>query len=701
MVTENSLQRQPTVRAVSPRREAAFTIASVGILILILVNVFLHLIRVGESEWSRGELGPRLTFVAFVVVFAALLYGALVFLLSRLGYYVRLSRFDARRHEPDLSAPDADLFRPLAVLVPSYKEDVETIRQTVLSAALQDYPDRRVVILLDDPPYPASDEDRRLLDSARRVPEEVQAMLESPRRRALAAQSAFAGRARNEFSPAREAEFLARAFYEAADWFARQASGVDDASHVDRLFGSLVFGDHGAELRSAAMKFRAAAIDVPLTHSDVELHYRRLVQQFTVTISSFERKRYVNLSQESNKASNLNAYIDLLGKTVREVTVADGGLHLEEVAAGTTGSWTVPTVEYVATLDADSLLSFGYARRLVKVMETPGNDRMAVAQTPYSAIPGAPSVIERVAGATTDVQFNLHQGYTWLGATFWVGANALLRMTALQDIRTVENERGFVVPKYIQDRTVIEDTESSIDLVARGWALHNEPIRLAYSATPPDFGALLIQRRRWANGGLLILPKLLRHALSRNSSRFGIMEMLVRIQYLVSPALASTGLLLLLMLPVSQSYLNPWLAAAGVPYFALYWRDTFLSGYRRSDILRVYAFNWLLVPINLAGVGKSIQQGITRQKIPFGRTPKVTGRTAAPSWAIISLWLLLLYTIAGAAFNAVQGNWLVFAFSASTVLALGYALVTFIGVRESLEDIQQIWRGTAGISRQR
>jgi hypothetical protein len=50
----------------------------------------------------------------------------------------------------------------------------------------------------------------------------------------------------------------------------------------------------------------------------------------------------------------------------------------------------------------------------------------------------------------------------------------------------------------IADRTIIEDTESSIDLIVRGWSLYNYPSRLAYSATPADFGSLLIQRRRWA-----------------------------------------------------------------------------------------------------------------------------------------------------------------------------------------------------------
>src|SRR5438034_6621891 len=38
------------------------------------------------------------------------------------------------------------------------------------------------------------------------------------------------------------------------------------------------------------------------------------------------------------------------------------------------------------------------------------------------------------------------------------------------------------------------------DLIDRGWQLYNYQERLAFSATPPDFGALIVQRRRWANG---------------------------------------------------------------------------------------------------------------------------------------------------------------------------------------------------------
>ncbi len=59
---------------------------------------------------------------------------------------------------------------------------------------------------------------------------------------------------------------------------------------------------------------------------------------------------------------------------------------------------------------------------------------MAIAQTPYSAFPGAATRLERIAGATTDLQHIVHQGLTYYDATFWVGANAVIRKKALDQI---------------------------------------------------------------------------------------------------------------------------------------------------------------------------------------------------------------------------------------------------------------------------
>ncbi|MFP5018938.1 glycosyltransferase family 2 protein, partial [Paenarthrobacter ureafaciens] len=163
----------------------------------------------------------------------------------------------------------------------------------------------------------------------------------------------------------------------------------------------------------------------------------------------------------------------------------------------------------------------------------------------------------------------LHQGMSYYGATFWVGANAIIRKRALEDIVEVETVGGFEVRTYIQDRTVIEDTESSIDLGTHGWTLVNYPERLSYSATPPDFGSLVVQRRRWANGGLLILPKLWNQLSQRRYQRERILfrEVLLRVNYMASITWASFGLLFLLAYPYDSRLLSPAVFVAALPYF--------------------------------------------------------------------------------------------------------------------------------------
>ncbi|MGK4422613.1 glycosyltransferase family 2 protein, partial [Klebsiella pneumoniae] len=72
----------------------------------------------------------------------------------------------------------------------------------------------------------------------------------------------------------------------------------------------------------------------------------------------------------------------------------------------------------------------------------PSNERVGIIQTPYSAYRGRRSHLERLAGATTDVQHIVHQGLTAFDATFWVGANAVIRWALLADLRTVETVDG-------------------------------------------------------------------------------------------------------------------------------------------------------------------------------------------------------------------------------------------------------------------
>ena len=108
--------------------------------------------------------------------------------------------------------------------------------------------------------------------------------------------------------------------------------------------------------------------------------------------------------------------------------------------------------------------------------------------------------------------------------------------------------------------------------------------------------------------------------------------------------------------------------------------------YDRSMVFKVYALNLLLIPVNIAGVLKSIQQGITGGKIPFGRTPKVNDRTRSERKYIFFEYLILLGIIASAAHSSYKHEWLYFCFSLFNLISMLYA-IKLIGFKESLEDL--------------
>jgi hypothetical protein len=479
---------------------------------------------------------------------------------------------------------------------------------------------------------------------------------------------------------------LAQLYRDAASWFERQGAGYSLGDHADALFVEITFRIPAARYLDQANRWarRIAPAEPALTQTLLADH-RRLAARFQADLTSFERKRFDNLSREPNKAMNLNSYISLMGQHRRVVDFC--GSVLLKPAEAAEASLSVPNPDYVLMVDADSLISPDYSLRLACVLAEPGNERVAVIQTPYSAFPHAPGALERIAGATTDIQYFIHQGFTSYGATFWVGANALVRKTALDDIAESDTERGHPIWRYIQDHTVIEDTESTVDLISRGWKLYNYPERLAFSATPPDFGSLLIQRRRWANGGLLILPKLVRYLAGRASWAAAIREGFMQCHYLTSLAVANTGLLLILALSFDDSTRALWLPLTALPYFALYARDLRRSGYRASDVFRVYALNLMLIPVNLGGVLQSLRQGWTGKKSPFGRTPKIKGRTTTPPRYLIAEYAMLTQWLLGATFEFLHGRLLHGWFALANAAFLAYALIRFIGLPEVRDQL--------------
>jgi EAL domain-containing protein (putative c-di-GMP-specific phosphodiesterase class I)/cellulose synthase/poly-beta-1,6-N-acetylglucosamine synthase-like glycosyltransferase len=670
---------------ISDRRVAMGRLAVVATVVAWLSYFIFWLTREfvdGGAVSTRSKVEAMI----YLVVVTLLTASSLAYLVCRLGFFYR-TREHARTPRAVIDQFFAESMPTMTVIVPSYREEERIIRCTLFSAALQEYPYLNVTLLIDDPPVANSARNRDLLETARRLPGEIEALLAVPSARFTEALELFENSTHHARPTGEHMDVLAGHFEYAVQWLSDLADETLIVDHSDVFYADHVIRGLASDFAMTGAALKAAAVEGATLSSERMLQfYRRLAWTFRARLTNFERKQYSNLSHDSNKAMNLNSYIGLMGGSYRDIDTVGGRVLLP--ASSAQRDLYVPEPDYVLTLDADSVLLPEYCLRLVYLMEQSQYQNVAVAQTPYSAFPGSATRLERIAGATTDIQHIVHQGMTYYGATFWVGANAVLRKRALDDVRETTHVGNWEIHRYIQDHTVIEDTESTIDLGLHGWTLLNYPERLSYSATPPDFGALAIQRRRWANGGLLILPKLRRQIKIRKSrgERSTFAESFLRLNYMASIGWSSLALVMLLAYPFNNALLLPLLALVPLPYFLAMANDLKSCGYKRLDIFRVYGLNLVLLPVNLAGVGNSIIQMIIGDKSVFGRTPKVSDRTIPNLLFIVSPYLML--GLAGFTLwrDLVGHRWDNGAYAALNSLLLCYAIVAYIGLRHSLTD---------------
>lgn len=646
------------------------------VLICLSVTAFAQIIHLHVSDRSLHSPSNVET-----IAMAGLWFCSICYLINRFGASRRtpIAQIDLIAARPDLTATTAP---HITVLIPSYCEEPRVIRMTVLSAALAVYPARNIAVLIDDPI-----KDEESVSRSLSTVESVKAELAVPVSYMQDEQLAWLRRRRGkQVDVLVEIERLAANLQWLIQWLdAFGQSMVRDGqpafAHIDQFFNTSILVPlvtyYQGEIKALKKIETVEAIDAA---------FAQLTHVFCTDITTFQRKKFQNLSHASNKAMNLNAYISLMGGSFRRRT----RMKVEYLRAEKTGrpDLVVRRPDYVLTLDADSLIRPQYLLDLVDILEK--NPRLAVAQTPYLSFPHSKASVERFAGATTDIQYLVHQGSSFFGAGFWVGANALIRFTAFKDIETSELQNGMTVPVYIQDRTVIEDTGSTIDLLSKGWGIFNHFAPLAHSATPADLGALCIQRKRWSNGGLLIMGGLLRATVTAPKGSLGPLGFFLRIHYLLSPLIGNISLFILMMNSKPSLSILFWMALAVLPYFLLYGLDLRRLGYRFTDLLPVSALNLILLPVALAGVAESVVQVITGRKTSFIRTPKVEGRTAVPSIYIIFYLLVLSYMfscLVGAILS--KEYWAVLSPGVNAFLVL-YGIARFIGLGNAFRDFRRI-----------
>ena len=666
-----AMHERPT-RAAMVRARMALVL-TVALWVAYTVTAVVALAR-GDAFGDAWRLSGTVLFLAAVTLLS---FSACMYLLARAG---ALPRFAAHRRARRADIDAGLATRPVRTLalLPSYAEEPALIRMGLWSASLQAVPDLRVVLLLDDAPEQGPDDPRaERLIRTRALADEIVASFAPV---ADAARAAVHELETDAVADDARAARVADVHEYAALWLRRTAANEPAASPVEGFFVDRVLLALADEFEASADALRGA--ESLARHRAVELA-SRVLWTFAADVSVFERKRYASLSPEPTKAMNLNAYLGLVG-----------GTHVLERSDGGHETITVPECDVVLTLDADSMLLPEYAPRLIHELQRPGNERVAIIQTPYSAYRGERGRLERLAGATTDLQHIVHQGMSAFSATFWVGANAILRRSALEDLREETVEDGRRVTRFLRGATVIEDTESSIDLVAAGWTLQSYPERLSYSTTPPDFGSLAVQRRRWANGGLLVLPRLRSLILARRGSGLpmSLAERMLRANYLASITWVTLGLLVLLTLvPLDGALVSVALLLIAVPYFAEMAADLHRLGYRRRDVAGVYGLNLLLLPVNLAGTAASVAQAFTGTKAGFARTPKTDDRTPAGALFILAPTAIGAAATIVAVRAATEGAWIAGTFAAVTAACVWWALLRLVGIRAAASDVWLGW----------
>lgn len=624
--------------------------------------------------------------------FAYCISSSLIYQVCRFVFSLRVRRHRPMTFQQLIRKPQhrAVTAPRVVVLVPSYKEEFDVVRRTLLSAAFQACPNRSIVLLLDDPPAAGKEEDRINLERCRKLPREIHDLLSQPLARIEAKGQFIVAQSRSsDQSRIKEGlHELATLWFDAADWFESFAKGYDRKNHENALFCDQVLLARATDLRA----YGQSLLCQTKSHVDFAEEYGRLLDIFTVGITAFERKTFANVSHEPNKAMNLNVYFDLISKSYDIVN--SNGLKLLKIRSDDSGQYREQDAEYAIILDADSIITPNYALHLLEIMERPEHNRVAIAQTPYASIPDAPGYLERIAGAQTDSMFWSHQGMTTMNAASWVGASALVRIAAMREIVEISSENGHLVSRYVKTKTVTEDADTSLDLLLHNWTVYNYPQRMCYSATPADFGAFVIQRCRWATGGLLIVPKLMLYFWQAPSWR-RFFEVLLRMHYLLSGNVGAILILSMVLFPWKSSPVQPaFLIWASVLAILSLFIETRQLGRKLLDAIGLYALGILLIPINISGLYQSLKQMITGKRGAFGRTPKMAHRTTAPWHHVALQWGIS----AMLAVKVVFYIWKVPILSVSIATAVSFLLTfhgvtRFIGWRNSYVDI------LAGLSR--
>ena len=538
--------------------------------LLLLGEQLRQLARFSWRAWQEGaivHLGLSAVAVAAVAGFA---YGNAVWLFHRWG---SLRMFEQGLRKPRRFGTLTAWRDRILLLVPSYREDPGSVRQALLSAALQTYPNLEIVLLLDDPEPEA-------LTTFEETAAGVQELL-----RGLGTDSGGTGIE----AIRRERERLLR------------SEVAEDQGFVETILDPWIAFWEALPAGAEADERLAAIRD------------RR--------IRVFARKRYSNLTRRPTKAMNLNAFLSLLGGRWRE-EVSGGEVALVPAGPEEPAMWGYSDPDFVSVLDADTLLRFDYTDEMIDSLHEPGGERAGAAFVMARPTPARRSRLHLAACMQTDLMAaSLHYGGVWFDAAYWSGNNGLLRWKALQEIVRTTEENGRAVSVFIPDLPS-EDTVCSVWMLDKGWQIKGIVAPTVYTEVPDTFAKLLIQRQRWTSSGYHGMPGVLSHWRRHWLRPSAWLELFIRFAYLmaIGPVSCVVLLAILTFMPIDLGAQLAWYCC--LVYYLSVSVDLLRIGQPWHAVWRITALNLALLPVAVLSVVSIASDLTTGRKLVFHRTPR-------------------------------------------------------------------------------
>lgn len=262
---------------------------------------------------------------SLIVTFLTL--SALIYLITRQG---ALQNFKKHIRTPQrlLDEHFSKHQSSITVLVPAYNEEVQVIRKTLLSVALQEHSNIRIVLLLDDNPFTIKPEDVERIKKTKALGAEIKDFLSEPYAKVS---ELYAELQAKGFVYTKETvEQIIGQYIWAAQWLEQKAQEEVIEDHVDVFFAEQIFIELAKDLRVAAAELATGYPEgEKFSKSCLEQVCNRLIWIFRAEFDLFERKRYISLSHELNKAMNLNSYIGLMGGMYRKVQAIEGTILMK------------------------------------------------------------------------------------------------------------------------------------------------------------------------------------------------------------------------------------------------------------------------------------------------------------------------------------------------------------------------------------